>query len=73
MDLIAFFGHMFIGTFLLTLGIWWSYVTCIRFIQSRTKRIGRKTYLSYKSTTTMPCFCLPYARRPYERYSSQFD
>jgi hypothetical protein len=65
-------GHLLPGTFFIIFGIWWSFITAIRFIHSRQRSIFKKNSLNgYKSSVTMPCICLPCAgprRWPIESY-----
>lgn len=65
-------GHLLPGSFFILFGLWWSYVTAIRFIQSRMKSPYKKDSLNpYKTSVTMPCICCPCTklrRAPVESY-----
>lgn len=65
-------GHLLPGSFFILFGLWWSYVTAIRFIQSRMKSPYKKDSLNpYKTSVTMPCICCPcnrLRRAPVESY-----
>lgn len=53
-------GHGLPGSFFLIFGIWWSFITSIRYVQSKMKSPYKKNSLvGYKGTVTMPCICLP--------------
>lgn len=47
-------GHLLPGSFFIGFAIWWSFITAIRFVQTRAT--------TYKATTTVPCICLPCSR-----------
>ena len=56
----TFVGHILPGSFFLFFGIWWSFITAIRFIKSKAKSICKKDQkYKYKATVTMPCICCP--------------
>lgn len=69
-------GHLLPGSFFIIFGIWWSFVTAIRFLQSKIKSPFKKNSLvGYMSTATMPCICLPCGslrRAPFESYLKLF-
>lgn len=53
-------GHLLPGSFFLAFAIWWSFITSIRYVQSKLKSPFRSDQLvGYKTTSTMPCICLP--------------
>lgn len=56
-------GHMVPGSFFIIFGIWWSFVTSMRFILSKKKSPFKKNSLvGYKGSLTMPCIILPCKR-----------
>jgi hypothetical protein len=56
-------GHILPGSFFIIFGIWWSFITAIRFTVSKNKSPFKKNSLiGYKGTATMPCICLPSKR-----------
>ncbi|RNA39623.1 transmembrane 45B-like, partial [Brachionus plicatilis] len=52
-------GHLLPGTFFILFAVWWSFVTAIRYIQSKHYLSAKKSKANYVSQTTMPCICLP--------------
>lgn len=63
-------GHLLPGTFFLIFSVWWSFVTAIRYIQSKHLSSSKKSK-SYETSSTMPCICLPskrLRRAPTESY-----
>lgn len=73
-------GHLLPGSFFLIFSIFWSYVTCIRYVLSkqRSPLLGQSKHakannklVGYYTTVTMPCICLPgkmLRRAPLESY-----
>ena len=67
-------GHLLPGTFFILFALWWSFVTALRYIQSkkRSSSLRRRGQLvGYKSTVTMPCICMPcdsFKRAPLESW-----
>jgi hypothetical protein len=62
-------GHLLPGTFFILIGLWWSFITAMRYVQSKVS--GRHGRHGYKTTVTMPFVCLPCAslrRAPIESY-----
>jgi hypothetical protein len=56
----TFAGHVLPGSFFLFFGVWWSFITAIRYIQSRNKSSHKKDHqYRYKATVIMPCICCP--------------
>ena len=53
-------GHLLPGSFFILFGVWWSFITSIRFVQSKMKSPFKKnSRIGYKGTVTMPCICMP--------------
>ncbi len=53
-------GHVLPGTFFIMFGIWWSFITSMRFILSKKKSPFKKNKLvEYRGSVTMPCIILP--------------
>ena len=53
-------GHVLPGAFFIIFGVWWSFVTSMRFILSNKKNPYKKNAkVGYQGTPTMPCLCLP--------------
>ena len=61
----TFAGHIMPGVFFGIYGLWWSFITSLRFIQSKTKSPSKKTnnnsLIGYHSSATMPFVCLPFS------------
>jgi len=59
----TFAGHILPGVFFGFFGLWWSFITSMRFIQSKMKsspnKKGKNSLIGYHSSVTMPCVCLP--------------
>ena len=56
-------GHLLPGTFFIIFGVWWSFITSMRFIQSKRKfPLKKNSRIGYKGSGTMPCICLPCAK-----------
>jgi hypothetical protein len=57
-------GHLVPGSFFIIFSLWWSFVTTLRYFKSKLKTPSNNKNYSYryKSTTTMPCICLPCVR-----------
>ncbi len=69
----TFAGHILPGVFFGFFGLWWSFITSLRFIQSKVKHPNRKnTNIGYHSSVTMPCVCLPCSRLPIESFIKIF-
>ena len=63
-------GHLLPGTFFIIFAIWWSFLTAIRYIQSKHLSSVKKSK-SYETSSAMPCICLPserLRRAPIESY-----
>ena len=60
----GFEGHILPGVFFGFFGLWWSFVTSFRYIQSKKKN-SNKTLVGYHTSITMPCFCLPCGKLKY--------
>jgi hypothetical protein len=60
----SLYGHLLPGTFFIFFGVWWSFVTAIRFVLSKQRSPFKKNgeLVGYRSTATMPCICLPIKR-----------
>ena len=53
-------GHLLPGSFFLLFALWWSFITAIRYAQSKMKSPYKKNSLiGYRSSVTMPCICCP--------------
>lgn len=52
-------GHLLPGTFFILFSIWWSFLTAIRYIQSKYYSSAKKSKANYLAMTSMPCLCLP--------------
>ncbi len=53
-------GHVLPGTFFIIFGIWWSFITSMRFILSKKRSPFKKNELiGYRGSVTMPCVVLP--------------
>ena len=69
-------GHLLPGSFFLLFSIWWSFITAIRYVQSKLRSPYKKNAtVGYKSTAWMPCLCLPCGplkRGPVESYLKFF-
>ncbi len=53
-------GHLLPGSFFIIFALWWSFITAIRYVQSKMKSPYKKNSLiGYKTTVTMPCICCP--------------
>ena len=52
-------GHLLPGFFFIGFALWWSYITAIRYVQSKLRRESNQPPAIYHSTVTMPCICLP--------------
>jgi hypothetical protein len=69
-------GHLLPGSFFIIVGLWWSFITAIRYAQMRTRSPHKKNgIVGYKSTVTMPLILLPCAglrRAPVESYLKAF-
>ena len=53
-------GHLIPGSFFIMFGIWWGFITAIRYTQSKLKSPLKKGKLiGYHTSVTMPCICLP--------------
>lgn len=55
-------GHILPGSFFICFSIWWSFITAIRFVQSKPRRSsdGSSAHrMLYRTSATMPCICLP--------------
>jgi hypothetical protein len=65
-------GHLLPGTFFILFAMYWSFITAIRYAQSKKRSPADKTKLvGYRTSVTMPCVCLPsrHLRRvPLESY-----
>ena len=65
-------GHLLPGTFFILFGLWHSFITSLRFIQTKMRSPYKKDELNqYKSSVSMPCICLPCSklrRAPVESY-----
>lgn len=56
-------GHVLPGTFFIIFGIWWSFITSMRYIIANKKsKITNKTIIGYRGSVTMPCIILPCAK-----------
>jgi hypothetical protein len=65
-------GHLLPGTFFAMFAIYWSFITAIRYAQSKKRSpFDKNRLVGYRSTVTMPCIMMPCrgARRaPMESY-----
>ena len=53
-------GHLLPGSFFIIFGVWWSFVTSMRYVLLNKKSPYKKNEkIGYKSTVTMPCVCCP--------------
>ncbi len=72
----GFEGHILPGVFFGFFGLWWSFITSLRFIQSKVKHPKKKnSTIAYYSSVTMPCACLPCSnlrRLPIESFIKVF-
>lgn len=72
----GFEGHILPGVFFGFFGLWWSFVTSLRFVQTKIKHPQKKnTPICYHSSVTMPCVCLPcngLSRLPIESFIKVF-
>ena len=58
-------GHLLPGSFFICFSIWWSFITAIRYVQSKAHKLsnGRSCRTSiYQMSSAMPCICLPSER-----------
>lgn len=70
-------GHLLPGSMFIVFGIWWGFITSLRYVQmryhhSRSRAQNLLSYdngqsksnrFDYKSTTWMPCVCMPCSNR----------
>ena len=69
----TFAGHILPGVFFGFFGLWWSFVTAIRYVQSKMRCPDKKNKLKgYHSSVTMPCICFPCRRLPIESFIKIF-
>jgi hypothetical protein len=65
-------GHLIPGSFFIMFGIWWGFITAIRYTQMKLKSPFKKGHkLGYNTSVTMPCVCMPCSRlkrAPIESY-----
>lgn len=55
-------GHLVPGTIFITIGLWWSFITTIRFLLSKRKSPFRNNVpIGYRGSVEMPCIFLPFA------------
>lgn len=63
-------GHLLPGSFFIIFALWWSFITAIRYAQSKMKSPYKKnSIIGYRSSVTMPCICCPcgvFRRAPIE-------
>lgn len=63
-------GHVLPGSMFLLIGVWASFITAIRYIQSKMKsQYKQKSSYKYRGTTDHPCICFPcysFRRAPIE-------
>jgi hypothetical protein len=69
-------GHLLPGSFFIILGLWWSFITAIRYAQMKMRTPHKKSgIVGYKTTVTMPFIILPCVglrRAPVESYLKAF-
>ncbi|CAF1036808.1 unnamed protein product [Brachionus calyciflorus] len=58
-------GHLLPGSFFILFSIWWSFITAIRYVQSR---LNFKNRNGFKSSVTMPCIFISCRNAPIESY-----
>jgi hypothetical protein len=65
-------GHLLPGTFFAVFAIYWSFVTAVRYAQSKKRSpFDKNKLVGYRSTVTMPCIFMPCSglrRAPIESY-----
>ena len=53
-------GHLLPGSFFIIIGLWWSFITAIRYAQMKMRTTHKKSgVVGYKATVTMPFIILP--------------
>ena len=53
-------GHLLPGSFFIIFSLWWSFITAIRYAQSKMKSPYKKnSVIGYRTSVTMPCICCP--------------
>ena len=69
-------GHLLPGIFFIIAAFYWSFITAIRYAQSRLRSPIDKTKLvGYHASVTMPPICLPcksWSKKPFESYLKLF-